>query len=40
MSFARTIQRAAKAMLPPVLFLALTGYFGWNATRGDHGLTA
>ena len=40
MSFARTIQRAAKAMVPPVLFLALTGYFGWNATRGDHGLTA
>jgi cell division protein FtsB len=40
MSFAKTIQRAAKAMVPPVLFLALTGYFGWNATRGDHGLTA
>jgi cell division protein FtsB len=40
MSFARTIQRAVKAMVPPVLFLALTGYFGWNATRGDHGLTA
>jgi cell division protein FtsB len=40
MSFVRTAQRAVQAMVPPALFLALTAYFGWNATRGDHGLTA
>jgi cell division protein FtsB len=40
MSFVRTAQRAAQAMVPPTLFLALTAYFGWNATRGEHGLTA
>jgi cell division protein FtsB len=25
-------------MIPPVLFLLLASYFGWNAMRGDHGL--
>lgn len=40
MSFVRSAKRAAVAMVPPALFLALTGYFAWNATRGDHGLTA
>jgi len=37
MNIVRGMQRAAQAMLPPVLFLSLTAYFGWNATRGDHG---
>jgi cell division protein FtsB len=27
-------------MIAPVLFMSLTGYFAWNATRGDHGLRA
>ena len=40
MSFVRSAQRAALAMVPPALFLALTGYFCWNATRGEHGLKA
>ena len=34
----RTAKRLAQAAIPPVLFLSLTGYFGWNALRGDHGL--
>ena len=40
MSIARTAQRVVQAMIPPVLFLSLAGYFGWNAMRGDHGLRA
>ena len=35
-----TVKRQAKAALPPLLFLALAGYFAWNATRGDLGLRA
>jgi cell division protein FtsB len=38
MNLMRSAKRAAQAMIPPVLFLALTGYFGWNATQGEHGL--
>jgi cell division protein FtsB len=38
MDFANTARRVAAAMLPPMLFLSLTGYFAWNATRGDYGL--
>lgn len=38
MSFARSIKRKAKALVAPAVFLALFGYFGWNVTRGDHGL--
>ena len=40
MSFGRRIKLAVRAMVPPVLFLALVGYFGWNATQGDRGLQA
>jgi len=40
MSFVVAAKRAAQAAVPPALFLALTGYFCWNATRGEHGLTA
>ena len=38
MSFGRAVKRKVKAILPPVLFLSLVGYFGWNATQGEHGL--
>ena len=38
MSFARAVKRKVRAALPPLLFLSLVGYFGWNATQGDHGL--
>jgi cell division protein FtsB len=38
MTLVRTAKRKAAALIAPALFLALTGYFGWNATRGDHGL--
>ena len=38
MSVVRTIKRAVKAAIPPLLFLSLTAYFGWSATQGDHGL--
>ena len=40
MPFMREVKRRAKAALPPVIFLALTGYFGWSATQGDRGLEA
>jgi cell division protein FtsB len=38
MSFMRSVKRGAVAMIAPTVFLAVTGYFAWNATRGDHGL--
>ena len=38
MSFVRSVKRRATAMIAPTLFMALTGYFAWNASRGDHGL--
>ncbi len=38
MSVARVVKRRLKALLPPLLFLTLTGYFCWNATQGDRGL--
>ncbi len=38
MTIMRSVKRAAVAMIAPSVFLAVTGYFGWNATRGDHGL--
>jgi cell division protein FtsB len=40
MAFARELKRRAKAAIAPVVFLAITGYFGWSATQGDHGLVA
>ncbi len=40
MTIARFAQRAAQAALPPLVFLSLAGYFGWNATQGEHGLHA
>ncbi|NHO33852.1 FtsB family cell division protein [Acetobacter fallax] len=38
MQFGRLFRRTMNAVLPPALFLALTGYFGWQATQGAHGL--
>lgn len=40
MQLGRMFRRAANAVLPPSLFLALTGYFGWQVTQGDHGMHA
>jgi hypothetical protein len=38
MNLVRTAKRKATALIAPALFMAMTGYFCWNATRGDHGL--
>jgi cell division protein FtsB len=40
MSFGREVKKRAKAAVPPVVLLAVAGYFGWSATQGDHGLQA
>jgi cell division protein FtsB len=40
MSFGRELKRRARLMIAPSIFLAITGYFGWNATQGAHGLVA
>ncbi|MDB5404808.1 MAG: hypothetical protein QOD93_3822 [Acetobacteraceae bacterium] len=40
MSFGRELKRRARAMVAPAIFLAITAYFGWNATQGDRGLVA
>ncbi len=38
MPFLRAVKRRIKEAVPPVIFLGLTAYFGWNATQGDLGL--
>jgi cell division protein FtsB len=40
MAFGRELKRRVKAAIAPVVFLAITGYFGWSATQGNHGLVA
>ena len=40
MSLGRELRRRGQMMLAPAVFLAITGYFGWNATQGDRGLVA
>ena len=40
MSVAVMMKRRIRAALPPLIFLLLAVYFGWNATRGDRGLVA
>jgi cell division protein FtsB len=40
MSFGRELKRRSRIMIAPAVFLAITGYFGWNATQGDRGLVA
>ena len=40
MSIARELKHKVRAGFAPLLFLAVAGYFGWNATQGDLGLKA
>ena len=40
MSLGRELKRRARLMAAPTLFLAITAYFAWNATKGDRGLVA
>ena len=40
MGWSRVLRRQAKAAVAPVIFLALTSYFGWNATQGERGSQA
>ena len=40
MSLGREMRRRLKAAIAPLIFLALVGYFGWNATQGNRGLVA
>jgi cell division protein FtsB len=40
MAFGRELKRRMKAAIAPLVFLALTGYFSWNAVHGNHGLVA
>jgi cell division protein FtsB len=38
MTIMRAVKRTLIGLIAPTVFLLLTGYFAWNATRGDHGL--
>jgi cell division protein FtsB len=40
MALGRDLKRKVRATVMPVIFLAITGYFGWNATQGNRGLMA
>jgi cell division protein FtsB len=40
MAFGRELKRRTKAAIAPAVFLAITAYFGWSATQGNHGLVA
>jgi len=40
MASGRDWKRRGKAAIAPLIFLAITGYFAWSATQGDHGLVA
>ena len=40
MSIGRAIKRRVELCVPPVLLLAVAGYFGWSATQGPRGLQA
>lgn len=33
-------KRILGAILPPAIFLSMTGYFIWNSIHGDHGIKA
>jgi cell division protein FtsB len=39
-SIGRELKQRARIMIAPAIFLAITVYFGWNATQGDRGLVA
>ena len=36
MAFGRELKRRVRAVVAPVIFLALVGYFGWNATQNGY----
>ncbi len=38
MSFGRELKRRIRGAIAPAAFLAVTGYFCWNAVQGPHGL--
>lgn len=40
MALGRELKRRARSAAMPVVFLAITGYFCWNATQGPRGLVA
>jgi cell division protein FtsB len=40
MSLGHELKRRVRTVMAPVIFLTITGYFGWNATQGDRGLVA
>jgi cell division protein FtsB len=40
MSLGGELKRRGRMMVAPAIFVAITGYFGWNATQGDRGLVA
>jgi cell division protein FtsB len=40
MSIGSELKRRGRLLAAPAIFLAITGYFGWNATQGDRGLVA
>ncbi len=40
MRFWAGLKRQLRALVAPSVFLALVGYFGWNATQGERGLNA
>jgi cell division protein FtsB len=39
-SLGRELKRRGRILLAPIIFLTITGYFGWNAIQGDRGLVA
>lgn len=40
MSLGQDLKQRTRMVTAPAIFLAITGYFGWNATQGDRGLVA
>ena len=40
MAVRRGLRRFARGAIAPLLFLAVAGYFCWNAIQGDRGLVA
>jgi cell division protein FtsB len=40
MSIGSELKRRGRLLAAPAIFVAITGYFGWNATQGDRGLVA
>ncbi len=36
----RAFKNRLRAMIPPLIFLGITWYFGWNAVHGTRGIEA